>query len=174
MEYAKRKLDVLNSPNAFQIMKSVESMLSDKNYTKMCTCPLMLSMMVGLLDNSSSKAAQAAFASALVENSEGSSKDIDSGKKGGKGKKGGGGGDVGSKLLPPPDSYYAANPNMPFRDKPSLLSLGVKVAVSHLDIASNRGVVADAKVDSKVVVHFLQKLAWFCHVNHTVDITNSR
>ena len=165
LDYAKRKLDFQNMPNHYQMLKNIDKVLSDKNFAKLATCPLMLSMMISLLDSSGTKTVAQLAPTPVVEPTT-----PKNGKKGGK--------KADEKVVAAPLPIVGADSGnkLPFHDKPSMFHLAIKMAVGHLDIAntSSTNQTADSKIDPNVTIHFLQKLAWFCHSNYTVDITSSK
>ena len=59
---------------------------------------------------------------------------------------------------------------LPFHDKPSMFGYATRTTIAHLDINSG---LSETKVESKTIIKFFQKLAWYCHTHTTIDITNS-
>ncbi|GMH98240.1 hypothetical protein TrVE_jg14275 [Triparma verrucosa] len=157
LEYAKRKLDHDELGNSREnVFQTAASVLLDPNFSRLSANPLMLSMIVSLMSGTNNSHVSAQSQDTKGQNGRQISflKGLSlNGLKGAME-------DAQNKLLN----------SLPFKDKPSMFAHATKMTIVHLDINSG---LSDNKIDNKTMFKFFQKLAWYCHTNTVVDITNS-
>ena len=117
VEYARRKLEIdgIGNDNSYNmsLVEATEQILKDSKYKKMASNPLILSMIVSLMD-----VPQKLAAGVTASNDN---------------KSGGGGSTPWSPL---PHQKEEDEFKQPFRDKPSMFNLAMKMSISGLEMAS--------------------------------------
>ena len=163
LEYARRKLENNSEGNShfanMRLLEATESVLVDPKYCKLTSNPLMLSYITALIDSDTKGDSTSGGGAVRLGGSSG----IGSGLGGGIAGEVLGVGLEGTKAQRVELMY-----DLPFKDKPAMFYLAVKLSIARMDIASGVG---ESKVEGKQIMDFLQRLAYFCHCNISVDIT---